>query len=182
MVMKIVGLTYIDGRSQLYLKPDTALLVNRKPFFLPHFTENISARPCLLVKISRMGRCISSRFAERYYSEYALGINFIAEDMLHEGGVDGVTRAVAFDNSMAVGGFVEGDIHESEWSINGMKLPFGGVIEDVSSAVERVSGYVTLRTGDMVAVDFSCTPVQVKREDVVVASAGGEELLYCKIK
>lgn len=179
--MKIAGITYYDGKPQLYLKPDTALLVNRKPFFLPHFTEEVTARPCIAARISRMGRCIEARFAERYYTETAPAINFQALAVLQQGDIDSITRALAFDNSFAVGIF-SASAAETEWQYNHTAVTTNGWVECMNEAVAQVSRYITLRTGDMVAVDLRCEPLALKREDVISAVVAGEEVLYCKIK
>lgn len=185
--MKIAGLTYLDGRKQLYLKPDTALLVNKKPFFLPHFSDKITAHAAVVVKISKMGRCINSKFASRYYSELAPAVNFMALDNdLND--VDKVTKAVAFDNSMAVGEFVEVDALATQsdhfvWLLNDQPLAVDGLIEDLNNAVAQVSNYITLRMGDMVAVDLKMKePILLKREDVIQAQLDDQLTLFCRVK
>ena len=179
--MKIAGLTYLQGERQLYLKPDTALLVNRKPFFLPHFTEDIVMHPCIVARIDRMGRCIAERFAGRYYSEIAPALNVQAKGM--EGGnLDKLTRGIVFDNSFPVGKFSETDPKEMQWNYDGKVFEVKGLIEDLNKAVALVSEYITLRTGDMVAVDLCCDGITAEREKSVSVTAGNEEILYCKIK
>ena len=169
----------------MYVKPDAALLVNRKPFFLPHFSEEIEAHLCMVAKISRMGRCIEARFAERYYEETAPACNFMMHGLEKGTGLDGLTKGIAFDNSLAVGRFVRAGEMKAVWAVDNKETETGDLITSMNEAVAEVSRYITLRTGDMVAVDYSCEPVMLRREMVISASNDTEdtaELLYCKIK
>lgn len=184
--MKITGLTYHKGDVSMYLKPDTALLVNKKPFFLPHFSERIEARLCLVAKISKMGRCIGEKYASRYYSELAPALNLRVADC-HFDSIDELTKAIAFDNSMVVGDFVSLDssnfnIEHYKWFNNGNELTVGSLAESMDKAVAQVSSFITLRMGDMVAVDYVGAPVQLQREDIFIAQIDGQQQLYCKIK
>lgn len=180
--MKIAGLTYYEGKKHMYLKPDTALLVNKKPFFLPHFSEQIKAHPAVVARIDRMGRCIAEKFAARYYSQVAPAINFMAQLKNGENSLDEWTRSVVFDNSMAVGVFDDYDNLEAQWNYNGTAISTNSLIEDINKAIALVSSYITLRTGDLVAVDYMTEPIEIKRNDEFEVNVGDEERLFCRIK
>ena len=93
--MKIIciGRNYADHAAELndgaalpkeplfFLKPDTALLRNNDPFYIPSFSERVDYECELVVKINRVGKCIDRRFAHRYYDEIGLGIDFTARDL-----------------------------------------------------------------------------------------------------
>lgn len=180
--MKIAGLTYLDNKVQMYLKPDSALLVNKKPFFLPHFSEKIDARPCIVAKIGRMGRFIAPKFASRYYQQTAPGLCFMSRDLIATALLDDFTRGIAFDNSMAVGMFRETTDYDITWFAADNMIADCRPIEDLNNAVAMVSRYITLRTGDMIAVEYSCSPIALEREMIITATKNNDELLYCKIK
>lgn len=61
-----------------FLKPDTALLRNNDPFYIPSFSQEVHYECELVVRINRVGKCIEERFAHRYYDEVGLGIDFTA--------------------------------------------------------------------------------------------------------
>ena len=172
----------MHGERQLYLKPDTALLVNRKPFFLPHFTEDVLAHPCIVARIDRMGRCIAAKFASRYYNETALAINFSAAALEEAKSVDEITKSIAFDNSFSVGVFSTDNKEAAKWWQNGITHSFTSMLTKIDEAIALASSYITLRTGDMVAVDLLADPISAKREDVFSATLEDNEILYCKIK
>ena len=64
-----------------FLKPDTALLRNNDPFYIPRFSQEVHYECELVVRIDRVGKCIEERFAHRYYHEVGLGIDFTARDL-----------------------------------------------------------------------------------------------------
>ena len=51
----------------IFFKPETALLKDGKPFFLPQFSDRIEYETELVFHISRLGKNIASKFAHRYY-------------------------------------------------------------------------------------------------------------------
>jgi 2-keto-4-pentenoate hydratase/2-oxohepta-3-ene-1,7-dioic acid hydratase in catechol pathway len=78
--MKIiaVGMNYAEHVKELkneiptepviFMKPDSALLKKNKPFYIPNFSDEIHYETELIVKIDRLGKNISEKFASRYYS------------------------------------------------------------------------------------------------------------------
>lgn len=64
-----------------FLKPDTALLRNNDPFYIPAFSQEVHYECELVVRIDRVGKSIAERFAHRYYKEVGLGIDFTARDL-----------------------------------------------------------------------------------------------------
>lgn len=185
--MKILGITQVDETEQaLYMKPDSALLVGGKPFFLPHFSQQIVARPCLVIRINRLGRCIEQRFAHRYYDGVAMGLNLQAADLLTPPySLDRCFRATAFDNSLVVGEWME---QESviDWQIGteaeSKRYSAADLVCSVDEAISRVSQYVTVRMGDMLAIDFKGETRLVHTEEEWWGRYNEERLLYCKIK
>ena len=63
------------------MKPDSALLINNNPFFLPDFSKEIHYETEIVLKISRLGKNIQKKFAHRYYSTIGVGIDFTARDL-----------------------------------------------------------------------------------------------------
>ncbi|MDE6711341.1 MAG: fumarylacetoacetate hydrolase family protein, partial [Alistipes sp.] len=87
-----------------FLKPDTALLRNNDPFYIPAFSQEMHYECELVVRIDRVGRAIAEKFARRYYNEVGLGIDFTARDLQREAIAQGLPweRAKAFDRSAAL--------------------------------------------------------------------------------
>ncbi len=109
--MKIIciGRNYADHATELgnsipteplfFLKPDSAILAHRHPFYLPDWSEEIHYEVELLVRISKLGKSIAPEFAHRYYDAISLGIDFTARDIQAEVKAKGHPweKAKAFD-------------------------------------------------------------------------------------
>ena len=166
--MKIVGFSQIDADNKMVLKGDSSLLVNRKPFFVPDWSEDVRMTPCVVLRVSRMGKNIASRFASRYYDAVAPGLNMQAADLLAQGDW---TMGWAFDYSLVVGTFVAPEL-----------LNDYTTIISADEAIERVSRVMTIRQGDMIYIDCKQDARNLVREEVICVQKDNNELLYCKIK
>ena len=104
--MKILGLTY---NRHLLLKGDSALLVNRKPFFIPDGVTRLIAYPALALRVSRLGKNIAPKFADRYYNAVALALDIQAANLRDELASQGApwTAAASLDGSFPVGNFMD---------------------------------------------------------------------------
>ncbi len=119
--MKIIciGRNYVEHARELhnplpknpifFLKPDSALLINNKPFYLPDFMGEIHHELELVIRINRLGKNIAAKFAPRYYDRLTLGIDFTARDLQKECKEKGLPWEIskAFDGSAVVGPFRE---------------------------------------------------------------------------
>jgi 2-keto-4-pentenoate hydratase/2-oxohepta-3-ene-1,7-dioic acid hydratase in catechol pathway len=154
----------------LFLKPDTALLRNNDPFYIPDWSTNLHHEVELIVKINRIGKNIEQRFAHRYYEEIGLGIDFTARDVqdrLKEKGLPW-EKSKAFDHSAVISReFVSVDslpdrnaIH-FHLDINGKTVQKGDsslMIFPIDAIIAQVSKYFTLKIGDLI---YTGTPAGV---------------------
>ena len=94
----------LPGKPQFFMKPDTALLRNNDPFYVPAFSRDLHYETELVVRINRVGKAIEERFAPRYYDEVGLGIDFTARDLQRECIAGGLPWEIgkAFDHSAAL--------------------------------------------------------------------------------
>lgn len=177
-----------------FLKPDSALLIRNRPFFYPDFSKNVHYELELVVRIDRLGKSIQERFAHKYYSEVALGIDFTARDLQAEAKRSGNpwTLAKGFDNSAAVSEFVPlqklgKPIDQLHFRLlkNGEQVQTGDTSQmlfGVDRIISYVSQYMTLRTGDYI---FTGTPAgvgPVQIGDVLEGFLEDLPLLKCRIK
>ena len=165
--MKIICFSKIGDPIQMVVKGDSSLLVNRKPFFIPDWSTDVRMTPCVVLRVSRLGKNIGSRFANRYYDSMALGVNIIAADYVAQG--DWV-RGFAFDYSLPVGEFAP------------IEQPIEGLVLDINTAVEIASKVMTIRQGDLIVVDRDIAARALLPEEVIREEKDGKEVLYCKIK
>lgn len=150
----------------LFTKPETALVLNNKPFFLPDFSEDIQYETEIVVKINRLGKDIAPRYAHRYYSEITVGIDFTARDLQRNCKEKGLPWdiAKAFDNSAPVGRLVDKteypDIQNINFrlDLNGKTVQQGNtrdMIFSIDRIIAHISKYFTIKIGDLV---FTGTP------------------------
>jgi 2-keto-4-pentenoate hydratase/2-oxohepta-3-ene-1,7-dioic acid hydratase in catechol pathway len=151
-----------DDVPVLFMKPDSALLKNGKPFFIPDFSDDIHYEAELVVKINRLGKNISERFACRYFDEITLGIDFTARQLQNELKVRRLPWELSkcFDNSAATGEFVQKNIFGKDpatidfrLDVNGVcvqKANAGEMIHPVDKIIAFASRFFTLKTGDLI--------------------------------
>ena len=150
----------------IFLKPDSALLRDGKPFFLPDFSQEIHYETELVVRVSRLGKNIAERFAHRYYDAVTVGIDFTARDLQRKFRKEGLPWELCkgFDNSAAIGTFVPKDelpdIQQIPFhlDIDGKTVQqgySGDMLFAVDEIVAFVSRFYTLKMGDLL---FTGTP------------------------
>lgn len=144
----------------VFLKPDTSLLRDNAPFYVPDWAGQFGCAATLVVRISRIGRHIGRQFAHRYYDAVGLGVDFAALDMLCELRRQGAPWAVArsFDYSAAVSAMIPigelpplGELGFS-LSVDGTPVRecvVGQMRHSVDAVVAYVSQFFTLRMGDL---------------------------------
>ena len=180
--MKIiaVGMNYAAHNKELhhslelseptiFMKSDSALLKDGKPFFIPDFSSEIHYETEIVIRIDRLGKNIAERFAHRYYNEVTVGIDFTARDLQRKLRKEGLPWEIskAFDNSAAVGTFISqdraGDVNNISFhlEINGKRVQEGNT-KDMLFSVDKIVAYVsrffTLKIGDLI---YTGTPVGV---------------------
>lgn len=153
----------------IFMKSDSSLLKDGKPFFIPDFSSEIHYETELVVKIDRLGKNIAERFAHRYYSEVTVGIDFTARDLQQRLREQGLPWEIskAFDNSAAIGTFIPleeaGNINQLSFhlDINGKTVQQGNTADmlfPVDKIIAYVSRFFTLKIGDLI---YTGTPVGV---------------------
>ena len=173
-----------------FLKPDTALLRNNDPFYIPSFSNEVHYECELVVRITRLAKCIDEKFASRCYEEVGLGIDFTARDLQREAIQKGLPWELCkgFDHSAALsnqfipllelGGDVQNLNFEMELNGEVRQRGFtGDMLFSVDKIIAHISKYMTLRIGDLI---YTGTPVgvgAVKAGDNIKARLGGCELL-----
>jgi acylpyruvate hydrolase len=177
----------------IFLKPDTALSRNNQPFYYPEFSKDIHHEIEMVVKISRPGKNIEEKFANKYYEEISLGIDFTARDIQQKCKDKGLPweKAKAFDGSAAVGNFISkssfGNLQDLSFhlNINGNTVQKGNtsdMIFSIDAIISYVSKFFTLKTGDLI---FTGTPEgvgPVEINDVLECYLEEDRLLKLEVK
>ena len=203
--MKIIciGRNYIDHAKEMnspvpsspviFMKPETALIPKNHPFHYPSFTKNLHFEVELVVRINRNGKHIEERFANKYYNEIGIGIDFTARDIQKELKEKGLPweRAKAWDHSapvsqklIKVDSFKDHNAIEFSLQKNGVVVQQGNskdMIFSIDKLIAEASKYFMLKMGDLI---FTGTPAgvgSVEIGDKLEAFIGDEKMLFLKV-
>ncbi|MDB2493664.1 MAG: fumarylacetoacetate hydrolase family protein [Flavobacteriaceae bacterium] len=177
----------------LFLKPDTAILLKKQPFFIPDFSDEVHHEVEVLVKINRVGKHIDVKFAHKYYDEIGLGIDFTARDLQQKLKEKGLPweKAKAFDGSAVVGKWVSKSKFE-----NLDNLPFSllknnktvqsSTTQDMLWSIDEIIAYVsqffTLKIGDIIFTGTPSGVSPVQPNDSLKGFIGEEQFFSIKVK
>jgi 2-keto-4-pentenoate hydratase/2-oxohepta-3-ene-1,7-dioic acid hydratase in catechol pathway len=203
MKLICIGRNYAQHISELksekpsepvvFLKPDTAILLNQQPFFIPDFSNEVHYEVEVLVKINRVGKYIDSKFAHKYYEQIGLGIDFTARDLQQELKGKGLPweKSKAFDGSAVIGNWVSKSNYDDLNNISFSLLKNNKIVQSsttgdmlwgIDEIIAYVSQYFTLKIGDII---FTGTPSgvgKVQSNDSLKGYIGEEEFFSIKVK
>ena len=203
--MKIicVGRNYADHAKELgndipdepviFMKPKSALLQSHTPFYYPEFSNELHYECELVLRVCKNGKYIQERHASNYYNGITVGIDFTARDIQDELKKKGLPweKAKAFDNSAAVGKFIDLTPASNRKNINftfykNKELVQTGnsanMIFSIDSLIAHISNYFSLNIGDLI---FTGTPAGVGEcvvGDILEAFLEKENLLTVEVK
>ena len=192
--MKIVYIqlpTTAQGQPLLYIKPDTAVHNRELPLYIPDFTGDLRAQVVLMAKLSKQGKYILEKFAPKYYEQVSLGLALTAYDRQQQlqATANPWELATSFDNSMVVGNFQPIEHLQQEdtaiLSQDGQvleELPLQPALQLLPLALRTVSEYMTLRTGDLVALPLTNTLYSIRADTTWQASVQTELLFSVTVK
>ncbi|MFW2377456.1 fumarylacetoacetate hydrolase family protein [Cellulophaga baltica] len=177
----------------VFIKPDSSVLPKEQDFYIPEFSNDIHYEVEVLVKIKKVGKHISEKFAPNYYDEVGLGIDFTARDVqqaLKEKGLPW-EKAKGFDGATVIGNWVPKEKFESIDNLGFQLLKNDEVVQDgntnlmlwkIDELIAYVSTFFTLKKGDVI---FTGTPSgvgSVKTNDYLSGRLEGIEMFNVTIK
>ena len=203
--MKIIciGRNYSDHINELsntrpsnpvvFLKPDSSIIAKNQNFIIPAFSNEIHHEVELVVKINKVGKHIDQTFANKYFSEIGLGIDFTARDIQNNLKEKGHPweKSKAFDNSCLVGDFINKDKFEDlsriDFSLkkNNQLVQSGNssnMLWKIDELISYVSQYFTLKIGDLI---FTGTPAgvsKVESKDLLEGYINSSKMFSLKVK
>jgi 2-keto-4-pentenoate hydratase/2-oxohepta-3-ene-1,7-dioic acid hydratase in catechol pathway len=177
----------------IFLKPDTAILLKKQPFFIPDFSDDVHYEVEVLVKINKVGKYIDRKFAHKYYDEIGLGIDFTARDLQTQLKDKGLPweKAKAFDGAAVIGDWMQvndiEDVNAIEFSLkkNDNIVQLGNtshMLWKIDELIEYISKYFTLKIGDII---FTGTPAGVGKviaNDKLKGFIGNKQMFSITIK
>lgn len=201
--MKIIciGRNYVDHIHELqnaipenpviFMKPNTAILKDNKPFFHPEWSSEIHYETELVLKISKQGKYIQEKFAHKYYQEIGLGIDFTARDLQNNLKAKGLPWEIAksFDSSAVIGSFIDKEKLSSpilfHLLLNGNKVQNGNssmMIYSFDKIISYVSQFFTLQLGDLIYTGTPAGVGKVTIGDKLEGFLEEQKMFECEIK
>ena len=203
--MKIIciGRNYADHAKELnnplpteplyFLKPDSAILPNNRPFFIPEFTNEVHYELEIVLKINRIGKHIEPQFAHKYFKEIGLGIDFTARDIQQQCKEKGHPweKAKGFDGSAPIGKFMNKgeflNLEDISFSLtqNGIIKQKGNtknMIFSFDDIIAYVSKFMTLKIGDLIYTGTPAGVGPISQNDLIEGFIGPKKMLSCRIK
>lgn len=183
----------VPDKPVIFMKPKSAILLPKKPFYYPEFSDNVQYECEVVVKVCKNGKYIKEKFAHKYYNEMTLGLDITARDLQSELKSKGLPWELskAFDGSAVIGDFITindtvniQDIY-FELKKNGDTVQQGNtsnMLFSVNKIIEYVSQYITINIGDLI---FTGTPGGVGALNVYDSFDGylnGEHLLHADVR
>lgn len=177
----------------VFLKPDTAILLKKQPFFIPDFSNDVHHEVEVLVRINKVGKYIDKKFAHKYYDQIGLGIDFTARDLQAKLKAKGLPweKAKSFDGAAVIGNWLPKSNFEDVNSINFSLEKNDELVQQgntslmlwkIDEIIEYVSKYFTLKIGDII---FTGTPAgvgKVNANDKLVGAIEGTPLFSITVK
>lgn len=178
----------------VFIKPDSSILLNKHPFVIPPFSNDIHHEVEILVKINKVGKYIDQKFAHTYYKEIGLGIDFTARDLQSQLKAKGLPweKAKSFDGAavvsntwLAAASFKSVDNIPFRLDCNGETVQHGSTSQmlwKIDAIISYVSQYFTLKIGDVI---FTGTPegvARVKENDKLKGYIGEQEMFSVNVK
>lgn len=150
----------------VFLKADSSLLKNGKPFFVPDHLGRIEYEAEVVVRICKLGKTVPERFAPRYYDAVTVGIDFTARELQRELIKRGHPWDLAkgFDGAACIGEWTDKneflDIQGINFhlDVNGQTMQRActcDMLHKVDQIIAYISQFYTLKTGDLL---FTGTP------------------------
>lgn len=183
----------IPDEPVIFMKPKSALQQSHTPFYYPEFTNELHYECELVLRVCKNGKYIQERHAGNYYNGITVGIDFTARDLQDELKKKGLPweKAKAFDNSAAVGKFIDITPDLNRKNINFCLYKNKELVQQGNSAnmifnfdaiIENISNYFSLNIGDLI---FTGTPAGVGEcvvGDELEAFIEEQKLLSLEIK
>ena len=203
--MKIIciGRNYLDHVNELnndkpeepviFIKSDSSVLINKNPFVIPEFSNNVHHEIEVIAKICKVGKYIDKKFAHKYYNQISVGVDFTARDLQQKLKEKGLPweKAKSFDGSSVIGKWINKEELNSVNDLNFKLLKNEEIVQQGNTSemfhsldeiISYVSKYFTLKIGDII---FTGTPAgvsKVNEGDKLVGFLEEKELFSVRIK
>lgn len=177
--MKIIRIIETGPQLKLDFHPDSTLILQGRPLFMPEFGGNAwQAEIYIAVRIGRLGKNISQKFASRYYDGLTAAMRLTLPS---EPEMEPVVAGM--DSSIAHGTWLDPALAAEPLRITAAEasasLPAQAPLID--EAISRVSEYTTLKMGDIILLPAADLMLPVAAPSHLNLMVGDETVLSQKL-
>ncbi len=177
----------------VYMKAESALLKDSKPFFVPDFLGKIDFEAHVVVRVCRLGKSIPVRFAYRYYDALTIGVAFTARQLFEKSLALSlpVDMALGLDGSAAIGKWIPlgavGNINNVDFhlDVDGETTQQGTTADmlfNVDSVISYISQFMTLKMGDIIFTGCPTLPTPASPDHRIEGWIGNAKVLEMNCK
>ena len=175
--------------GRCYCRPDTTWEREDKNLFSPDSVNSFLYTPVLFARICKAGKCVGRKFAERYYESAGYGLLLYAGDLM-DGSPLSIASASCLDHTSVLPSAMS-----ARTALENAQEPFilykdgkeifrsgktdTGMIE---SAISEASSFVSLRIGDMIAIELAEPAALADREAQSDADRTGTSMYRNEIR
>ena len=190
--MKIVCIyNAIASGEDLWLteRSDSSVLRNNDNFYMPTFSSNMQCTVGYMLRVTRLAKCMTEKFASRCYDAVGVAVAFVAQDVVERNCSLGrpCDEAYCFDKSFVVSpelvlpdsvgeGLLDVKIDKSQYTTN-----LSSVKISLDKALSKASELLTLKMGDIVYV-AATEPFAPQIGDRIEVSLNGTGMLDFEVK
>ncbi len=172
---------------------DSSLQKNRKPFFVPDWSDEIECGAELVVRVCRLGKAIPERFAHRYYDAVTVGVGFVDREMERKALAAGQSGCLcrSFDSASIIGDWVDKARFRDVQTL-GFRLDANGetvqqgfsseMVHSIDSIVAYISRFCTMKTGDLIFTGAPAAGLKVNIGDRMEGYIDNEKVLEFNCK
>lgn len=148
------------AEGKIVVRPDTTWEKDNEDLYIPEFVESLSWSPVIFAKISKPGRSVGLKFADRYYDGVSFGVLLYPENLI-DGSEAGFACACCLDHTsflpypVAEKSLLEKgadfslckdgkEIYKSE--VQGSHI--------IEEAIVEATKFCYIRTGDIIAIEL----------------------------
>ena len=175
-------------KPDLIFFPESTLLTKNKPFYYPSFVQRVSAIPCVMVRVNKVGKAIQQKFANKYYEQVAVGFKLISDEVLIDGQADANSSLnYSFENSTLISGlFKKNDLLDKKLSVvadnNILAYDLSSTYTLIHEAISFISRYMIVKIGDLVFIPLAENGSSLKIGETIKIESDDSILMKCEIK
>ena len=170
-------------------RSDSSVLRNNDNFYMPTFSNKMQCTVGYMLRVTRLAKCMSEKFALRCYDAVGVAVAFVAQDVVERNCTLGrpCDEAYCFDKSIALSpesvapdavgeGVLDVKIGNSQCTtcLSNIKI-------SLDKALVKASELLTLKMGDIVYI-AATEPMNPQIGDNIQVSLNGAELLNFEVK